>query len=461
MKLTIIGGGSVRTPRIIPALIRRAERLKLRELWLMDIDPGKLELIGGLCRTMAEAQGATFEIYLTTDARESLRDASHIITSIRPGLEEGRAIDERIAFRYGILGQETTGAAGFAMAMRSLPAILEYCELAEQVAPGAWVYNFTNPAGLVAQGLVDAGVKRVIGICDSANGAQNAASRFLNVPLAHVRHEVFGLNHLSWTRSVRIDPDFASGGTAEGEEVLPALLTDEQFIKSTHMSMFDPDLRNSLRMFLNEYLHYFYHREEALRVLLEKTETRGEEVIRFTRELLTRLHAVDARAHPKQALEIWQEVMGQRSETYMAHARNNAPRPKLKPVYGDDEGYAGVALGCVEAIGTGTPHLTGLNVPNHGAIAGMSYDDVVEVSCMVDALGPHPLPIGEVPEGPYLLMRNVKHYERLASKAIRERSRLLAYDALMAHPLIGDYRLAKALVNDFLEAHRDLVGIWH
>src|SRR5690349_9318263 len=109
MKLTVIGGGSVRAPRIIPSLVRRAARLDLQELWLMDIDRDKLELIGGLCRAMARQLGASFKIVLTTDAREAIKGASHIITSIRPGFEQGRATDERIAFKHGVLGQETTG----------------------------------------------------------------------------------------------------------------------------------------------------------------------------------------------------------------------------------------------------------------------------------------------------------------------------------------------------------------
>ncbi|MHB8750734.1 MAG: family 4 glycosyl hydrolase [Aggregatilineales bacterium] len=286
MKLTIIGGGSVRTPRILPSLVKRAVKLDLQELWLMDIDGAKLSLLGGLCQSLAKQLNAPFRVVLSTDARESISGAAHIITSIRPGFEQGRATDERIAFSHGVLGQETTGAAGFAMAMRSLPAILDYCQLADQIAPGAWVYNFTNPAGLVAQGLNDAGVQRVIGICDSANGAQNGASRYLGVPLDHVRHEVFGLNHLSWTRSVKVasEPD-----DTNGEEVLPALLNDEQFINSTHQALFDPFVRQSLKMFLNEYLHYFYQRDEALAMLMAKPETRGEEVIRLSGELLNQL----------------------------------------------------------------------------------------------------------------------------------------------------------------------------
>jgi 6-phospho-beta-glucosidase len=257
---------------------------------------------------------------------------------------------------------------------------------------------------------------------------------------------------------VRVSSD---AGDPHGEEVLPALLSDEKFIASTHMAMFDPVVRKSLKMFLNEYLHYFYQREEALATLMAKPETRGEEVIRLTNKLLAELQEVDAAHHPQKGLEVWREIMGQRSESYMAHARHGAPRPRMAVVEGDDEGYAAVALGCVQAIATGVSHFSGLNVPNDGAIQGMEPDDVVEVSCVIDTDGPHPIQIGEIPEGPYLLMRDVKHYERLASQAILQRSRELAIEALATHPLIGSFTLAKSLVADFLEAHKDLVGQWN
>ncbi|MBL8130333.1 MAG: 6-phospho-beta-glucosidase, partial [Anaerolineae bacterium] len=332
MKLTIIGGGGVRTPRLIPSLVKRAERLGLSQLWLMDNDPRKLDLIGGLCRALAD--DASFEMHLTTDAREAVRGAQHVISAIRPGLEAGRARDERICFDHGVLGQETTGAAGFAMAMRSIPAILGYARLIEEVgAPGAWLYNFTNPAGLVAQALHDAGVQRVVGICDSANGAQHAVSRFLNVPLRRVHHTVYGLNHLSWSPSVRLDAE--PDGTG-GEEVFPGLLFDERFVATTHMSMFAPGLREWQAAFLNEYLHYYYHRDEALAALIGKSETRGEETMRLTAELLDRMRFV--RGDTDASLKVYQEVMGQRSRTYMAHARGGADRVKMEPVGEDEEG---------------------------------------------------------------------------------------------------------------------------
>ena len=458
MKLTVIGGASVRTPRFIPALVRRAEQLWLKELWLMDIDEHKLNLMGALSVELAKQHQAPFKVILSTNAEEAIKGADHIITTIRPGMEQGRVYDEKIAFKHGVLGQETTGAGGFAMAMRSLPSILAYCQMAAELAPKAWIYNFTNPAGLVAQGLHDAGIKQIVGICDSANGAQHAASRFLGIPNARIRHEVFGLNHLSWTRSVRVDPDENGQG---GEEVLPSLLSNPTFIANTHMSMFHPIIVQQQGMFLNEYLHYFYHRDEALKALLAKSETRGEEIVRLTRELLERLEEINPAHHSAEALEAYHDVMGRRGATYMAHARSGQERKQLEPVGDDDEGYASVALGCVDAIARNSTHYTGLNVPNNGTIEGLADDDVVEVNCRVNASGIHPIPVGAIPEDQYVLIRTVKRYERLAAQAILKRSKSLAVEALATHPLIGSYPLAIKLVDEFLVAHHETVGVWN
>lgn len=457
MKLTIIGGGGVRTPKLIPALVRRARALDLREVWLQDIDAPKLAIIGELCRAEAERLGATFTIHLTTDAREALTDAAHIITTIRPGFEAGRAIDERICFKHGVLGQETTGAAGFAMAMRSIPAILEYARLAERFAPGAWIYNFTNPAGLVAQALHNSGIARVVGICDSANTAKREAARFLNVPIESVRHAVFGLNHLSWTSSVQIDPD----ENGRGEEVLQELLSNPRFIRETHMQIFDPELVADTGMFMNEYLHYYYHRDEALRALLIKPETRGEQVYRLNHELLAALRGMADQ--PLGVRErIYNAVMAERDASYMAHAKPD-PVSIHNSHHGamtDDEGYAGVALDCVVAIARNEPHYTGLNVPNRGAIPALRDDDVVEVSCRIDGSGYTVLPVPPIPQMQFALIHTVKVYERLAVESILTRSKSLAVDALTVHPLIGSYPLAQALVGEFIAAHPDTVGVW-
>src|SRR5690606_3406515 len=292
------------------------------------------------------------------------------------------------------------------------------------------------------------------GICDSANKAQHAVSRFMNIPMKRLQHEVYGLNHLSWTRSVRIDAEPDGSG---GEEVLPALLSNPEFVQNTHMQMFAPGLRDWQATFMNEYLHYYYLRDAALQALLQNAETRGEEVARLTGEMLDQLRQA---ATTSERLAVYRDIMDRRSRTYMAHARGGADRVQMKPVGDDEEGYAAVALGCIEAIAVNTPHYTGLNVPNRGAIQGLDDDDVVEVACWVDGSGIRPIHIGAIPDHQLQLMRDVKQYERLASQAILNRSRAVAVQALTTHPLVGSYPLSEKLVDAFIDAHQEWIGAW-
>ncbi|HEU4328306.1 MAG TPA: hypothetical protein VFS21_34530 [Roseiflexaceae bacterium] len=455
MKLTLIGGGGVRAPLFVASALRRAGRLRLTELCLMDTDAEKLALFGGLCREVVRQAGSNVRLTLAADPREALEGARYVVTAIRVGGERGRVLDERIALRHGVLGQETTGPGGFAMALRSIPAILGYAELLEQVSPGAWLFNFTNPAGLVAQALHARGFRRAIGICDSANAAQHAVAAWHGIPPQYLRAEVFGLNHLSWTRRVQYNDS----------DMLGPLLREPAFLSGTLLRLFDPALVGQIGMWLNEYLFYYYYAEQALASIGAHEQTRGEEVQALTAGLMDELRAVGVEQAPEAALAAYQAYQQRRHASYMPYSpetetaeaegetASDTTTSKLNTQHSDGEGYAGVALGIIEALETGEPLYTALNVANQGAIAGLRDDDVIEVSCRVDAAGVRPLPIVGVPEPQELLMRAVKLYERLTVEAVFRRSRPLAVQALMAHPLVLSYPRARALVDEYLAAH--------
>src|SRR5690606_3515799 len=254
MKLALIGGGGVRALEFVRGALVFASALDLQELWLMDADPTRLSVIAPLCEEIVRQAGSPFHLRQTTNLDEALRDAQVIVTTIRVGGEHGRVIDERVALKHNVLGQETTGAGGFSMAMRSIPALLDIATRAEALAPKAWTFNFTNPAGLVAQALHDAGFRRIVGICDSANTGQHAVARYLHGPVDEVKAEVFGLNHLSWTRKALV----------KGVNVLPALLNDDAFVQNTYLRFFDIALVRRMGMFINEYLYYYYFRDSAV-----------------------------------------------------------------------------------------------------------------------------------------------------------------------------------------------------
>jgi 6-phospho-beta-glucosidase len=450
MKLTLIGGGGVRSPLFVYTALRWHARIGLSELCLYDIDERKLRLFGALCREVVHRGGDPFIITTTTDARTALSGARHVVTTMRVGFEQGRVLDERIALRHGVLGQETTGPGGFAMALRSIPAILGYAGLLQELSPGAWMYNFTNPSGLVTQALRDAGFEHTIGICDGANTGQASIAHWAGVEESRIRAEVFGLNHLSWCRSARLD----------GEDLLPRALADDGYLRQAQ-GAFEPELVRMLGMHLNEYLYYYYYAEKALAAINGEGMTRGEEIKELNQRLIEQLGEIGVERDPERALRTFFGYEKRRGATYMhyAYGGTSAAEADKERLFDADipaeagEGYAGVALALVEALETGRPHTTALNVPNQGAIEGMRDDDVVEVSCRVDRRGVQPLPIGEVPAPQLGLMQTVKNYERLTVQANREHSRQLAVQALMAHPLVVSYARACPLVEAYLTAH--------
>src|SRR6185436_12016690 len=148
MKVTVIGGGSTYTPELINGFLTRLDKFPLTELWLMDIDPQRLEVVGGFAQRMVAAKGSPFKVVLTQDQREAVKGAAYVCTQLRVGQMPARKADEYLGLRHGLIGQETTGVGGMAKALRTIPVILKIAQDMRELAPGALLVNFTNPAGL-------------------------------------------------------------------------------------------------------------------------------------------------------------------------------------------------------------------------------------------------------------------------------------------------------------------------
>ena len=272
-----------------------------------------------------------------------------------------------------------------------------------------------------------------------------------------MRAEVFGLNHLSWCRRAWVD---------DGEQMQPAL-QDERFLRQMQ-PLFDPGLVRQVGPIAMSISTITITPNRPWQAIRGEGQTRGEEIVELNQRLLEQLEEVDIERNPEQALRIFFGYEKRRGATYMhyAYGGQSIQEANRQQVFDADipasagEGYAGVALSVIEALVNGGPLYTALNVPNQGAIQGMEADDVVEVSCRVDATGVHPLAIGEISPAQLNLMRTVKLYERLTVAAIQQGSREVAVQALMVHPLVLSYPRACALVDEYLAAHADYVGEW-
>jgi Alpha-galactosidases/6-phospho-beta-glucosidases, family 4 of glycosyl hydrolases len=454
MKCAILGGGGVRTPLLVQSIVSRMRTLPIDEVALMDTDGEKLRVYGGIAAAYARRSAPRLCVTLTDDAQTALQDADFIITTLRVGQERGRVLDERIALAHGVLGQETTGAGGFAMAMRSIPALLHYCGLAKKIArKDAPICNFTNPSGLVTQALRNAGYQNVYGICDGPSSFFRALEENPCIPHGKMRVDCFGLNHLSFYRSIRVD----------GKELLADLIKNEELYRTTELRFFPQKLVQSLGMLPNGYLYYYYCREQALHNIQLAGKTRGETISEINRAMLLQLRALDPENDFEQAVAIYLEGLQKREDSYMRAEAGNAGQESVRISLNEKKnngGYMDVALDFIEATKTKQGKEMVLSVPNNGAIDGLEDDDVVEITCRVSCRGVTPIHIGEMPQPQQTLIKTVKAYERLAVRAILTRDKALAELALTVHPLINSYTLAHRLIDEYTEVHSRFAGVW-
>ena len=444
MKMTLLGSG-VRAPFVLRGLAAAEGALGLSEVVLHDTDPERLELMAALGGHLCEEWGAGFTVRGEPDPRAAIAGARFVFSAIRPGQEGARAVDEEVPLKYGVLGQETTGPGGFAMALRTIPAMLGYARLIEEAAPGALLVNFTNPVGIVMQALHDHSSVRAVGICDGPISMQRSVAEFLGKPREQVHADYFGLNHCGWIHRVLVD----------GRDRMPELLDrfEELQAADRHWRLFDAELVRSIGMLPMEYLYFYYYRDRAVEHIRGSGSSRGSQLQMLNHALWPVLRSCIDAGDLAGARAAWERAMGERNATYFARELGQTvPDEPGEP--GDvfeDEGYQGVAIAVMAAAMQRRKVPLILNVPNRGAIGGLRDDDVVEVTCMADEHGAHPIAQGAMPEGALALVQQVKLYERLTVTAAVDGSYGAALGALLAQPLVASYPAAKAILDGYVD----------
>ncbi|MFM8319727.1 MAG: 6-phospho-beta-glucosidase [Chloroflexota bacterium] len=422
MKITVIGGGSTYTPELVAGFLARVERLPLDELWLMDIDPERLRVVGGFAQRMAQARSEPFKVYLSQDRRASLAGAAYVITQFRVGMMPARRGDEYLGLRHNLVGQETTGVGGMAKALRTIPVILEIASEIEQVAPGALLTNFTNPSGLITEALArHAPAVQSVGVCNAAITTKMHLLADLQRALGQAvepqraRLDTLGLNHLTWHR----------GFTVDGEELWPQVFSAYlEYARRDPQPEFDLQTLQTLGMIPNHYLQYFYYTARMLEEQRRWPPSRAEQVMAIEADLLRR-YADPALSEPPP------ELM-QRGGAYYSTLATEL----IDSHYND--------LGQVHVV----------NRPHGGAVPGWPADWVLELPARVDRAGVHPLPAEPLPPAQFGLLAQIKMYELLTVQAAVSGDRRAAAQALLAHPLGPAADQVQAVLDDLLETNR-------
>jgi len=426
MKISVIGGAGVRTPLLVHGL--SDSDLPLSEVVLWDIDQARLGVIGSLARQLSEAPVRT-----CSRMEECIEGADYVFTSIRVAGIEGRARDEATIMRHGVVGQETVGPGGFAMAFRTIPHLVRYALEIAASAPHAWVINFTNPVGIISQAVLGETGVRMIGICDTPTELFEKVAQALGHPSENCRFDYFGLNHLGWLREVYRD----------GESQLNSLWQEPERLANIYRApLFDREFLTDLRMLPTEYLYYYYRTQAAFENIRRSGTSRGAVIQTLNEKLFEDLSHSGA-----DGVRVYQKYLAARNASYM-QIESGSTESQAAASWTELTGYDKIALSVVRAIHFNSGSIIPLNVLNNGNIPFLEARDVVEVPCVVNRNGALPLNVGLIPDSVSDLIIRVKEYERLTIEAALAGTADLALKALASNPLVPNPAIAEALLSD-------------
>jgi 6-phospho-beta-glucosidase len=418
LKIAVIGAGSSYTPELVEGLIEQWHELPVSQLLLMDIDQRKLGIVGGLAQRMVAVSDRDIEVLTTLDRVQAIKGAQFVISQIRVGGMDARIKDEQIPPQFGSIGQETTGPGGFAKALRTIPVALSIAEDIEKHAPGAFLLNFTNPAGLITEALLRYSSVPTIGLCNLPIGAEMRQAKAFGVDHSRVRLDWVGLNHLNWIRGASID----------GEDVWFKLFQrelQEAREKEEDGWNFSEDLLRTVGMIPCGYLNYYYDHDRILAKQQVAERTRGQEVKEIEQKLMTLYQDPQLAEKP--------DLLEKRGGAY----------------------YSKAAVSLISALANDKKEVHIVNTRNQSAVPDLPDDVVVEVAATVGASGAIPIPVAPMPPEIGGLVQQVKAYEVLTAIAGAEGDRRRALQALLAHPLVSSFTAAKGLLDALLEAHRE------
>lgn len=425
IKIVTIGGGSSYTPELVEGFIKRHKELPVKELWLVDIEEGKhkLEIVGNLAKRMIKKAGVDMEVNLTLDRREALKDADFVTTQLRVGLLDARIKDERIPLSHGVIGQETNGAGGLFKALRTVPVVLDIIKDIEELCPNTWLVNFTNPTGVISEAVFKyTNFRRYIGLCNVPIGVKNGMADILEVEKDRVEMDFAGLNHMVYALNVRLD------GKDITKEAIEKFVTSSLTMQNIKDIPLNADFVRALGVIPCPYHKYYYKHKEMLEEELEgfkDGKTRGETVKALEDDLFELYKDENLAVKPPQ--------LEKRGGAYYSDAACNL----INSIYNDKKDIQVV------------------NTLNNGAIRDFREDSAAEMSCVITKEGPKPLSVGYLPVAVSGLVTEIKAFEILAAKAAVEGDYNAALQALCINPLIPSDDLAKTILDEMMEAHKE------
>lgn len=432
--VVIAGGGSTYTPEIVCTLLAEKDRFPLRKLKLYDIDGERQKIVADACRVLVREFNPEIEFVDTTDPEEAYTDVDFCLAHIRVGGLPMREKDEKIALKHGCVGQETTGPGGIAYGMRSIQGVIENLDYMEKYSPNAWMLNYSNPASIVAEGIRRARPNsRIINICDMPIGIEQEIASIVGVEdRKEFTVSYFGLNHFGWWSEIK---------DKEGNSVMPKLVEHmkEKGLISPRMKDV-PESDDWYQTYLklkdvitldpthipNSYHKYYFYPD----YIVEHSDPN------YTRA---------------------NQVMDGREKYVFGLCKKVAEQGTTEGIPLETGNHATYIIDLAHALANNTHERMLLIVENKGAISNIDDDVMVEIPCIVGKDGYERMSVGKIPTFQKGLMEQQNACEKLVVDAWEQHSYLKLWQALTLNRMVPSAKVAKDLLDDYIEANK---GYW-
>jgi len=425
IKIAFIGAGSTVFAKNVLGDCMMTPALKGAHIALYDIDRQRLQDSENMLKNMNANTGGNLQITSYTDIRKVLEAADFVINAIQVGgYEPCTVTDFEIPKKYGLrqtIG-DTLGIGGIFRALRTLPVMLEYARLMEEVCPDTWFLNYTNPMAILTGGICKATSIKTVGLCHSVQACVPELLKGLGMNDENVRWKIAGINHMAWLLEV----------TRNGQDLYPEIKEKAAKRQGPHPDMVRYEIMKQFGYYVTEssehnaeYMPYFIKSKypgliEQLNIPLDEYPRRCIRQIKSWETMREDLINNKALTHS-------------RSDEYASYI--------------------------IEAMAENRPYKLGGNVINNGMITNLPSDACVEIPCFVDGAGVTPSFVGALPtQLAALNMTNINVQQLTIEAALTLKKEYVYYAAMLDPHTASELSIddIKALCDDLIEAH----GSW-
>jgi alpha-galactosidase len=428
--IVLIGAGStVFTPGLLTDLAGSAV-FDDCTVHLVDLNPEAAQVMADLGRRIAQQHGSNLRVEAHTDRREALPGARFVATTIAVGSADGWRADLDIPERHGIQQTvgDSVGPGGVLRALRHVPELLSIAEDVADLAPDAWMINYSNPLTVNVRAVVSQTAVRAVGLCHGTMHTKAQLCDELGLDPASVEATFAGLNHLCWLLDIRQDTRDLYPEVRELVQVTAG--PGERAAADGVHGQVSADLMSR------------YGRYPA---------PGDRHVAEFFADYLRLQDDGELAWGLRGGLDMTRQYIGEKGHLWDRLREQAAGRAPLDTTRNQE---AERLVSIAEALVEGRDQLElAVNVPNAGKIPNLPAWAVVEVPAVVGSAGIQGVDVGPLPDAIAELLTERAEQQELTVRAAVTGERELALEALTADPLVPDRATAVSILDEGVVAH--------